>query len=160
MLPLCCLFLILGFYLRLYGDAIFTSALGESGGASKIGSSWLWSEHCFWVGLFAWPAFGADPAALGIGAGFWFAVELHGAEAKEARVGLGMRVGEPLEVVFWWADCGGAAASAAGPAHVEVLLRLVTEPDFTRKKLPLSWDAVLRYREGLMIPSVFVATVH
>lgn len=35
----------------LYGVVIFMKALGEPGGASKIGSSWPWSEHCFWVGL-------------------------------------------------------------------------------------------------------------
>lgn len=35
----------------LYGVESFTKALGESGGASNIGSSWPWSEHCLWVGV-------------------------------------------------------------------------------------------------------------
>lgn len=88
--------------LRLYGEAIFTKALGESGGASKIGSSWPCSELCFWVGLLAgpWPWFGADPVALGCGVGPWFTVELQAAEAPGAGTALGFWDVEMLGVVF------------------------------------------------------------
>lgn len=111
---------------RLYGEVIFTKAWGDSGGASKIGSSWLWSENCFWVGLLFWPTFAADPAALGGGTGLWFT-----AGVLETRAG--------LDVVFGF---GGAAVSGAGLPQVVVPLRLI-EPDFTKKKPPLSCDAVL-----------------
>lgn len=86
--------------LGLNGDAIFTNALGESGGASKIGSSWFCSEICLWVGLRAWPEFVADPAALGSGVGFWFAVELQAAVESEAGDGLGSVKDELLGVLF------------------------------------------------------------
>lgn len=129
------------FDLRLNGDAIFTNALGESGGASKIGSSGFCSEICLWVGLRVWPEFVADPAALGSGVGFWFAVELDAAVESEAGDGPGSVKDELLGVLFGWA---GAAVSASGLPHVEVPLRPLTEPDFTRKETPLSWEAVLQ----------------
>lgn len=116
--------------------------MGESGGASKIGSSWPWSEHCLWVGLLTWPGFGAAPVASAITGGPWFAVELHAAEVLEAVTLLGLREDKLLVVAFWW---DGAAVSAVGRAHVEVPLRL-TEPDFTKGKPPLSWEAVLMGR--------------
>lgn len=106
------------FDLRLYGTDIFNKALGESGGASIIGSR---SEHCFWVG----PELDVDPAALGGGLGIMFAVK--------AR--MGSTVAEVLGVVLGWAGDGGV--SATGLAHVVVPARL-TEPDFTKKKAPLS----------------------
>ena len=38
-------------HLRLYDEVIVSIALGESGGASKMGSSDSDSGLCFWVGL-------------------------------------------------------------------------------------------------------------
>lgn len=123
----------------LYGELIFTNALGESGSASRIGSSWPWSEHCLWVGLLSWPGFGAAPCTLESGDGPWLAVELQAAEVLEALTGLGSMEDELLDVKFWWV---GAAVSAAGLAHEEVPTRL-TEPDVTKKRPPLSWEFVL-----------------
>ena len=117
------------FDLRLYGELlIFTIALGECGDASEIDSSWPWSEHCFWVGLLFCPGFGVDPAA----------------EVLEARTGSGGIDDKTLDVVFLGV---GAVGPAAGRAHVEEPLRL-TEPDFIRKKAPLSWEVVLMERKG------------
>lgn len=129
------------FDLRLYGKLIFTNAMGESGGASKIGCSWPWSEHCFWVGLMTWPGFGAASAALGSGFGTWFAVELQAEEVLEAMTLLGLMEDELLGGANWW-----VGVSAIGLAQVVVPLRL-KEPDFTGKtKPPLSWEVVLMGR--------------
>lgn len=141
--------------LRLYGEVIFTKALGESGDASKIGSSWHCSEFCFWVGLLAWPWLGAGPVALGGGDGPWFTVGLQAVEALGAGTALGLLDEAALDVVCWWA---GAAGSAAGVDHVEVWPRL-TEPDFTRKEPALSWDAALMERDAQRFMSIFILTV-
>lgn len=77
---------------------------------------------------------GAGPVALSSGAGPWFAAELQAVEVLEITTGQGLTEGELLGVEFGRA---GAAVSAMGLAHVVVPLRL-TEPDFTRKKPPLS----------------------
>lgn len=100
--------------LRLCGVLISTNAVGESGGASKMDSSWPWSELCFEVGFQTWPGFGPAPVALGTGGWLWFAVELDAVEVLETAVLLGLREDRPLK-----------------------------EPDFTKKKPPLSWEAVL-----------------
>lgn len=125
---------------RLYGKLIFTNAMGESGGASKIGCSWPWSEHCFWVGLMPWPGLGAASAALGSGFGPWFAVKLQAEEVLEAMTLLGLMEDELLGGANWW-----VGVSAIGLAQVVVPLRL-KEPDFTGKKPPLSWEVVLMGR--------------
>lgn len=71
---------------------------------------------------------------MGGGGGFWFAVELQAVKALGARREMGSMEDELLGVVFCWA---GVVDSAVGLAHVEVPLRL-TEPDFIKKKPPLS----------------------
>lgn len=52
------------------------------------------------MGLQAWPEFVADPAALGSGVGFWFAVELDAAVESEAGDGPGSVKDELLGVLF------------------------------------------------------------
>lgn len=61
-------------HLRLYGEVIFSKALGESGGASKMSSSDPDSGLCFWVGLHSDTGGGEGTrvgpgASLGLGSG-------------------------------------------------------------------------------------------
>lgn len=111
------------FDLRLNGVPIVITATGDISGASKIGSSWVGSEECFWVGLLVWPGFGAAPVtSLG-----WFAAV------------------EPLVSVEDESPDSDAPVSAL----VEPLW--LTEPAFTMKKPPMSWDAVLMERNAQRI---------
>lgn len=80
------------------------------------------------------PELDDDPAALGGGLRFGFVVELLTAAAAAFIIIMGSRENALLGVVFCEA---GAGASGVGLAHVVVPLRL-TEPDFTKKKPPLS----------------------
>lgn len=97
--------------------------MGESGGASKIGCSWPWSEFCLWVEFFIWQGFGADPAPFGDGVGF--SLDELAPDSTDKLLG----------VVVGWFD---VASSVVELTQVVVLLRLLTEPDFIRKKAPLS----------------------
>lgn len=74
-----------------------------------MGSSWDWSEFCFWMAL----------VALGGGTGPGF-------------VAAGASAPGPRDAASW---CVGA--SDAGPPQVVAPLRL-NEPDFTRKQPPPS----------------------
>lgn len=110
------------FHLRLHGE-VTTITYGESGGSSGVGSSQIWSKHCFSVELLTWPGFGTAPVGLEGGRKLWFA-----ANALDIQAVLGLLPPD------------AAAGSVTGLAHVEVLLRL-PELDFTDVKLP--WEAVL-----------------
>lgn len=114
----------------MYGEVMFSIALGESGGASRMGSSEPDSGLCFWVGLQTDTGGGegtrVGPGAslgLGSGDGLWTSVGLGTGDGLWVWTGVGL-IG---------VEHGG---SEAGFPQVVVLRPM--EPDLMMKKPPLS----------------------
>lgn len=103
-----------------FGVAIITTAFGEMGFASEMGSNW--SKHGFFVGSLLCP--GWDPVILWCGVRFWFGNKfgLVGAELVD------------IVVSFWIA----VAALGAEAAHAWCLT------NFTEETLTSSWEGRLQ----------------